>query len=67
MCREKGLVEKCIDKGFDGAQLNRFMIKHDLEFPRNWNKSIGDVTLKIEMAHSEIDHTRHYDTLNRFR
>jgi len=60
------LVEKLIDKGYDGADIHYFMVKHDLAepfmltgFPKIDADYIDRKMENLANAHAEIDHTKH--------
>lgn len=70
----KSLIEKCLDKGFDGSKLHLFMVKHDLFQPftlfsfdsdEQKQRQIDAYDIKqkknLIWAHIEIDRTPHYE------
>ena len=58
------LIQKCIEKGFDGADIHWFMVKHSLAelWISTGNTQLDsehwvEVKANLALAHAEIDHT----------
>lgn len=61
MWRERPLIEKCHDKGFDAIQIHNLHSKYHLDNPFAWSLPLHIYNRQLEMAHAEIDHTKHYE------
>lgn len=59
------IFEKMEDKGFDGAQMHRFLEKYDLGVLHIYPLTDDELRAqfkRIELAGIELDYTKHYDT-----